>query len=184
MAFTDAICYQIGVNTYQVFVEVAMRVSSKNKKNGLSSGFSLVELALALGILGFTMTALIGMLPFGLSAFKQAMTNTIESEIVQNLSNDILLANYSDLYKYNSQSYYYDYEGMPLPSSTGAVYTATVSMIGIGGANSPLSLTNNGVSTSSTQVNTSAYNVTITISNVNTPTQSQAYPVIIANNNQ
>jgi uncharacterized protein (TIGR02598 family) len=151
-----------------------MRASLNNKQKRLSSGFSLVEIALCLGILGFSMTALIGMLPLGLTAFKQAMANTTESEIVQNVSNDILLANFTDLSQYNNQSYYFDYEGMPLTTSTGAIYTATISMKVVGSSNSPASLVNN----------TSAYYVTITISNVTDPTQSHAYQVIVANNNQ
>jgi uncharacterized protein (TIGR02598 family) len=150
-------------------------------------GFSLIEVALSLGIIGFAVTALIGLLPIGVSNFRQAMGNTNESEIVQGLTNDILLANYSNLYQYNGQSYYYDAEGVSLPTSTGAIYTATVSMTGVGTANSPAAFTfNNGVSNGGTSANTSAYNVTITIhlTKVTNPTQFHTYPVLIANNNQ
>ena len=160
--------------------------SLKRSKDRLNAGFSLIEVALSLGIIGFAMTALIGLLPFGLLTFKQAMTNTVESEIVQNLTNDILLSNFSNLHQYNGQSYSYDKEGVSLSDSTGAIYTATVSMKGVDGSNSPTGLINNGVSTSATAANTSAYNVTITISptNAKTPSLAHSYSVIVANNNQ
>lgn len=156
----------------------------KQKHIRHSAGFSLIEVALSLGIVGFTMTALIGLLPFGLTSFKQAMTNTIESDIVQNLTNDLLLSNFSNLYQYDGQSFYYDREGLVLSSRTGATYTATVSLKGVDGNNSPLALVNNGVSTSVTAANTSAYTVTIKVTNVTLPIPAHAYPVIIANNNQ
>ena len=148
------------------------------------AGFSLVEVAMALAIMGFACVSLIGMIPIGITSFHQAMGNTVESEVVQNLSNDILLASFNDLYQYNGQSYYYDADGSPLTSASGAVYTATVGMVGLDSTNSPLALTNNGVATTSTPVNTSAYRLTITITCINNPLQPHLYPLIIANNNQ
>jgi len=142
---------------------------NRNKSN-LAGGFSLVEVAMSLAIVGFTCIALIGMLPMGLVSFHQAMGNTIEADIVQNLSNDMLLANFSDLYQYDynnstnpaNQTFYYDAEGTQISTTTptvvptGAVYTAvvTITPISNSGASAttsyPAQLTvmaaNNGIS--------------------------------------
>jgi uncharacterized protein (TIGR02598 family) len=135
-------------------------------------GFSLVEVAVSLAIVTFTCITLLGALPIGLLSFHQAVGVTVESQIVESLSNDILLANFSNANQYSNQTFYYDNEGAPLANSTGAIYTATVSISGVGSSNSPAALTS-----------TSAYIVNITITNASSPTQSHVYSVIIANNN-
>jgi len=166
-----------------------------SKKINRREGFSLVEVAMSLAIVGFACVAMLGLIPMGLTTFHKAMGNTIEADIVQNLTNDILLANFSSVYQYNNQTYYYDSEGSPLPSSgsvpAGTVYKALVTIKGVdsSGATSssyaPVSLANGatgGVS-SSTATSTSAYNVAITITNVSSPTQSDVFPIIVPNNN-
>ena len=140
------------------------------KSTNRRAGFSLVEVAMSLAIVGFACVALIGMIPMGLTSFHQAMGNTIEADIVQNLSNDMLLANFSDLYQYSyqnsalkggtaNQTYYYDSEGTPWTASSQLpmVYTAVVTLTPITSSatastsNSPMGLTvssgNSGVST-------------------------------------
>ena len=148
-------------------------------------GFSLVEVAMALAIMGFACISLIGMIPIGITSFHQAMGNTVESEIVQNLSNDILLADANGLGQYTTQSFYYDSMGVPLTTSANAVYTATITLAPVSSANSPTSLVyNNGVTTSTAGANTSAFNLTITIQCVNNPLQPHKYSVIVSNNNE
>jgi uncharacterized protein (TIGR02598 family) len=134
-----------------------------------SRGFSLIEVAISLGIMGFACAALVGLVPIGLTSFHQAMGNTIESEIVQNLTNDMLLANFSDLYQYSyanstasaNQTYYYDSDGTLLTVTTtgvvptGTVYTVVVTLSPLtstaSSSNSPAGLTvstaNSGIST-------------------------------------
>ncbi len=140
---------------------------------------------MSLAILGFASISLIGMIPIGITSFHQAMGNTVEAEIVQNLSNDILLADANGLGQYTSQPFYYDSMGVPLSSSANAVYTATITMVPVSSANSPTSLAyNGGVVTSTSGANTSAYNLTISILCVNSPLQPHKYSVIVANNNE
>lgn len=157
-----------------------MLAIAKYNKSNPSGGFSLVEVAIALAIMGFACVTLIGMIPMGLTSFHQAMGNTVESEIVQNLSNDMLLANFSDLYQYSyansttttHQTYYYNNEGSPATGTgtppSDAVYTVVVTLVPLTSttststSNSPTGLTANGISTATT-ANTSAYNVIITI---------------------
>ena len=166
----------------------------------MSPGFSLVETAMALAIIGFACVSLVGLIPIGLTSFHQAIETTTEAEIVQNLSNDILLANFSDLYQYTSQYgnrvYYYDDEGTPLTVVTpgvppsGTVYKVVVALAVVNNADSLLALYDNGVSiagkpnASAIPTISSAYNVTMTVTSVNQAVQSHVYTVIVANNNQ
>jgi len=158
-------------------------------------GFSLVEVAMSLAIVGFACVAMLGLIPMGLISFHRAQGNTIEADIVQNLTNDILLANFSNLYTYNNVTYYYDNEGTLLGNSaTGSlpantVYKAKVTLAavsnstGSGISYAPAALENAGVQSGTSTVNTSAYNVTITITSVGNSTQSDPFSVIVSNNN-
>ncbi len=160
-----------------------MRALSHPKKRSLRQGFSLVEVALAMGVVGFGLLSLVGMLPFGLTTFKQAMSNTVESQIVQNLSNDIVLANYTSLSSYAAPTWYYNYQGESLGSSStgtvpaGAVYSASVTLASVSGSNSPAAFNST----------TSASSVTIQITSLFDRSAYAAqhphqYSVIVANN--
>lgn len=91
--------------------------------------FSLVEVALALGIMAFAIAGIVGLIPFGLTSFRQAMNNTAESAIVQGLTNEILLTDFSNLKTMaNSQgkAYYFDADGDPVQTAAAALYTAQI----------------------------------------------------------
>jgi len=122
---------------------------------------------MSLAVMAFACVSLIGLIPFGLTSFHQAMGSTIEADVVQDLTNDMLLSNFSDLYQYSyqnstspaNQTYYYNNEGSPLTTATpgvvpaGTVYTAVVTITPISSSNSsttsnsPANLTANGIST-------------------------------------
>ena len=168
-----------------------MNHSFNNRKDRCSSGFSLVEVAMALGIVSFVMVTLVGLLPGGLASFKQAMSNTNESQIVQSLTNDLLLDNFSALTTYvptgttPTPIYYYDDEGAQLPSATGSVYKATMTLTPVDGTNSPLTF--NSSNGGATPPIIAAYSVVITITNVSdnsiyTQQHPHQYSIIIANN--
>ena len=143
-------------------------------------GFSLVEIAIALAIVSFTGITLLGLISSGLVSIRQAMNTTAESEIVQSLTNEIILTTYSNLSSLSNQYFYYDVQGAPLnidtTSSTAPAntfYTARVSS------------TTTDLSTTTTFTNLSAgvgSTVTISITKANQPNQPDTFPVIIANN--
>ncbi len=54
-----------------------------------ADGFSLVETALALGIIAFGLTALVALLPGGLSQFRTAMDLSIGAQIYQRVVTDV-----------------------------------------------------------------------------------------------
>jgi uncharacterized protein (TIGR02598 family) len=155
---------------------------SKWKRAG-RQGFSLIEIAFALAVIGFSSMILLGLLPTGLATFHEAMSNTVEPEIVQSISNDLRLDNFSTLASYAAAppTYYYDHDGTLLPGQTGSFYQAQVTFVPVTASNSPAALDPQGATT------TSAYNITVTITNI-AQTSSYAvqhphlYSLIIANN--
>src|SRR5688572_4364322 len=95
------------------------------------SGFSLVEVVLALGICSFAMIAIVGMIPVGLNTFKDAMNTTVQSQIVQRIAGDVLLTDYQSLTSFDAgadHSYYND-QGTPVLSGSAKdlAYTARIS---------------------------------------------------------
>jgi uncharacterized protein (TIGR02598 family) len=85
-------------------------------------GFSLVEVTLALGLVGFAVIAVLGLLPTGLTTMRQSMDQTVEAQIVQSIASQSVIANFTNLTGVS----YFDDEGQPTRSSDGARYTVTV----------------------------------------------------------
>lgn len=52
------------------------------------SGFSLVEVVLAVGVISFAFVAILGLLPAGLHQFRQAMDNSVAAQIAQRIIQD------------------------------------------------------------------------------------------------
>lgn len=101
--------------------------------------FTLVETALALGIVAFALIPLLGLLPIGLQMSHSASDLTLSAQIAQRLAGMVQQSSYSNFQLGSSTLangpadiyYYFDSEGQPLkqtgagaPSS--AVYTASI----------------------------------------------------------
>ena len=163
----------------------AMKAQVAKIRRERCAGFNLVEIAMALAIISFSCTCLLGLLPASLTAFHQAMGNTIESQIVQSISNDVALNNFSALSSSNFPVYYYyDHEGQLLSSSAtssppaGYFYTAQVAFTTVTSSNSPADLSASP---------TPAYKVNVTITNVAqsaslSAAKAHVYSFIVANN--
>jgi len=99
----------------------------RNKKS--SRGFSLMEVLLALGIVAFAFIPVVGLLPVGLDASRQAIDATIEAQIVQQLSNDVLQTDFSNLDELAlAPLAYYDNQGKKTTSDK-AYYTAGFAVV-------------------------------------------------------
>lgn len=109
------------------------RQNSPMKDHSVStlSAFSLVEVVLALGICSFAMVAIVGMIPVGLSTFRDAMNTTVQSQIVQRIAGDVLLTEYQNLTLLDEDkdhSYYNDQGTAVLNGSAkDLAYTARIS---------------------------------------------------------
>jgi uncharacterized protein (TIGR02598 family) len=143
-----------------------------------AGGFSLIEVTLALAIMAFASASIISLVPFGLSSFHQAMNNTVESEIVQYLTNNISLTNFSNLKSMASSqgiNYYFDSNGDPLTSATGAIYTAQISFTDL----SP------GMPTASNPLNTlSPSSGTMALITITAIDKTKDYFTVVVGNNQ
>lgn len=90
--------------------------------------FSLIEVAMALGIVAFAFTALMGMLPVGLGLFRNATETSVATRIVQKVSGDLQQADFDSIASVESHVLYFDEQGTVLSSPSGAIYWAQVSI--------------------------------------------------------
>ena len=90
--------------------------------------FSLIEVALALGIVAFAFTALMGMLPIGLGLFRSATDTSVATRIVQNVAGDLQQADFDTFATADGRTFYYDEQGTVQASAKGAIYWARVSI--------------------------------------------------------
>ena len=99
-----------------------------------SQGFSLVEVALALGIVAFAFVSLFGLLPVGLTTFRNAIDTTNESRIVQSFVSKVIATDFENLqqkvdYASTQEISYFDEEGLPLDTSLKPVPSKSVNRI-------------------------------------------------------
>ncbi|MGB8356459.1 MAG: Verru_Chthon cassette protein B [Chthoniobacteraceae bacterium] len=75
---------------------LTLRTAFAGKKR---SGFSLIEVVMALGIVSFAFVAIFGLLPIGLTSFRNAMDASIGSQIVQQVVTDVQQEDFSQFGK-------------------------------------------------------------------------------------
>jgi len=89
--------------------------------------FSLVEVAIALGLVTFAVVSVIGLLPVGLSTMRDAMTQTVSTQIVREISAELLLTPFQQINDYINQSpIFFDVQGKRA-SSADAYYKVQLS---------------------------------------------------------
>jgi len=103
-----------------------------------SRAFTLVEVTLAIGIVAFAFIPLFGLIPTGLSTFRQAMDTSVGSQIAQRLINEAQLTDFLTLTGTNASPTpfvqsplirYFDSQGNELPDSTGAIYSVQTRIV-------------------------------------------------------
>jgi uncharacterized protein (TIGR02598 family) len=93
------------------------------------AGFSLVEVVLAIGVVAFAFVALFGLLPAGLSTFRQALDNSLGSQIVQRLVNEAQQTDFPTLIATPTGPLrYFDDQGNEVGAIADSIYTAEVSV--------------------------------------------------------
>ena len=84
-----------------------------------TSGFSLVEIVVAVGIVATVMVALLGMIPTGLNTVNEAADTMAEIRIAQQILGEVQMAAWEDLDQWDSKPFYYDAEGNKLDTQEG-----------------------------------------------------------------
>lgn len=62
-----------------------------------AAGFSLIEVAIAVGILAVALVALLGLMPGGMSNFRKAMDTSVTAQIAQRIMHDLGQAEFNEL---------------------------------------------------------------------------------------
>lgn len=90
----------------------------------LRRGFSLAEVVVAVGIAASAVTLMIGLLPAGLSNFRQAMNVTVSAQLGQRLLYEAAQTDYTTLTTapLTKPWRYFDEEGSELPNAAGASF--------------------------------------------------------------
>jgi Verrucomicrobium spinosum paralogous family TIGR02598 len=90
-------------------------------------GFSLIEVTIALGIVGFCLSVLLGLLGSGLSLARSASDRTVSAQIAQRLIGMAQQTDWSQKASLESGYFYFDGDGQPLESSAqDSVFSACV----------------------------------------------------------
>ncbi len=90
--------------------------------------FSLVEVAMALGLFSFAMMGIVGLLPVALNTHNEAKLGTVLSQIKQRLAAEIMLTDGAELAALNNAMRNFDGEGRELSASEAdkAIYRAKI----------------------------------------------------------
>jgi uncharacterized protein (TIGR02598 family) len=93
-----------------------------------NSGFSLVEIVVAVGIVATVMVALLGMIPTGLNTVNEAADKMAEIRIAQQLLGEVQMTAWDDVDEWEQGLHYFDGEGnrLTLGEKPKVVYTAKV----------------------------------------------------------
>jgi len=91
--------------------------------------FSLVEVTIAIGVVSFSLLAIMGLVPVGLTTLRSAMDQTVESQIVQSIGSQALLTPFGQLTNhYADKVAYYSEEGVITPDRSSARYEVETSL--------------------------------------------------------
>src|SRR5256885_2028896 len=76
-----------------------MKFSPLLPANRRPTGFTLIEVALAIGVIAFAFVALLALLPAGLTTFRSSMNISVGAQIFQKVVNDAEQADFDALVK-------------------------------------------------------------------------------------
>ena len=106
-------------------------ISQTSSLQSRLSGFSLVEVTIALGIFAFAVLGLMGMLPIALQTHRDAKLYTVLAQIKQRLAAEVLLTNGANLANLSENVKKFDVEGRELASNApdiDIVYRARIAL--------------------------------------------------------
>jgi len=95
------------------------------------SGFSLIEVTIAIGIVGFAVLALLGTLGVGSRTLGSAVSYSMQAQITQNVMGSLKLSDFTMLTNaspdgWDGAKLYFDERGVSTTNSAVAIYTANI----------------------------------------------------------
>jgi uncharacterized protein (TIGR02598 family) len=93
-----------------------------------ATGFSLVELVLAIGVVSFAFVSIFSLIPMGMTAFRQAVDTTVGAQIAHRLINEAQQTDYSTLIATPIAEHYFDDQGNEVPTIADSIYTVDVTV--------------------------------------------------------
>jgi len=75
-------------------MDMSEHITPNRRRNG---GFNLIEVTVAIGIVAFAFVAILGLIPIGMTTFRQAMNTSVCSQIGQQVMNDVQETDWNDL---------------------------------------------------------------------------------------
>ena len=113
-----------------MFVSPHSRIHPRKPQRGRRSGFSLVEVVIAIGVVSFAMVAILGSLPVGIQSMQDAMQMQAKASIAQQLRSDLQQIPYGaastdGINELETITWYYTSQGMKTEEPSQAFYAAT-----------------------------------------------------------
>ena len=108
---------------------------ARPRKHRRAAAFSLVEIALALGIMAFALVSVFGLMPLGLTSFKKAMDTSVGSQIAQQITVEAQQSDFDTLVGTQAASFarpvrYFDDQGTEgVKGQAGMVYQANTRIV-------------------------------------------------------
>jgi len=87
-------------------------------------GFSLIEVTIAMAVIGFAVTTIMALLPTGLGSLQRSMSQTVETQIVRGIGASALVSGFDQIA--SSGTMYFNDEGQSVGSAGQATYSVTV----------------------------------------------------------
>lgn len=133
------------------------------RRHVCARAFSLVEIVLSLGIVSFAMVSILGIIPVGLSAYRDAMDLSVEAGIAQRLVAEVQRTDFENL---GSTNFTFDDQGIEV-SADKAIFTARVE--------TPQPVSAGGI----IRADAPARTILIKIGNRQNPGVTNCYPVVV-----
>ncbi len=86
------------------------------------SGFSLIEVTIAMGVMAFAAIAILGIIPTGLAAATRSSQTTIAARLASEVQSEIQQVGLASFATDATNTTHFDGDGKILPNNTGAVY--------------------------------------------------------------
>jgi uncharacterized protein (TIGR02598 family) len=98
------------------------KVERLTPSRGTRAGFSLVETAMAVGILSFALITIIGLQPVGLTTLRSSMDSTTETQIIRQIAGEIGQTDFARIDAYEGTPLYFDADGKRVSDSAVSRY--------------------------------------------------------------